>query len=61
MKEAAVNQQKRMPITSFYFVVIDIHALPGNYKSQLYNYNEQKTPAYILRKPNKITCFIVDF
>lgn len=61
MKEEAVNQQKRMPITYFCFVVTDFHALPRNYKSQLYNYNEKKIPAYIFMKTNKLRYFISDF
>lgn len=47
MKEEAVNQQKRMPITYFCFVVTDFHALPRNYKSQMYNYNEQKNSLHV--------------
>lgn len=61
MKEETANQQKRMPITYFCFVVTDFHALPRNYKSQLYNYNEQRATAYIFMKSNTIKCFISDF
>lgn len=61
MKEETLNQQKRMPITYFCFAVTDFHALPRNYKSQLYNYNAKKNPAYIFMKSNTIKYFISDF